>query len=160
MVEAFKQAKRNNEQLVRVVKYLKAWCDYKREKMPCGLAMTILAMNNHVPHDRDDVSLKNTLIAIERALKSDFKCIVPATPYDDIFKDYSESRRNNFISNLSSFIIDAKKAVDDEKNKRKASQLWIKHLGDRFPIGKDENEEVVNSEKIVPIIGNSKPYAK
>ena len=83
--------------------------------MPCGLAMTILAMNNHAPHDRDDVSLKNTLIEIERILKYRFQCIVPATPYDDIFEAYSEIRKNNFMNNLSAFVADAKKAVDDEK---------------------------------------------
>lgn len=160
MVEAFQQEKRDNPQLVKIVRYLKAWCDHKRDKMPCGLAMTILAMNNHAPHDRDDVSLKNTLIEIERILKYRFQCIVPATPHDDIFKAYSEIRKTNFMNNLSAFIADAKKAVDDEKNKQTASLLWRKHLGDRFPIGADEDEKQANAEKILPIIGNSKPYAK
>lgn len=160
MVEAFQQEKRDNPQLVKIVRYLKAWCDHKRDKMPCGLAMTILAMNNHAPHDRDDVSLKNTLIEIERILKYRFQCIVPATPHDDIFKAYSEIRKTNFMNNLSAFIADAKKAVDDENNKQTASLLWRKHLGDRFPIGADEDEKQANAEKILPIIGNSKPYAK
>ncbi len=160
MVEAFKKEKRDNPQLVKIVRYLKAWCDHKRDKMPCGLAMTILAMNNHAPHDRDDVSLKNTLIEIERVLKHRFECIVPATPYDDIFESYPETRKTNFMNNLSSFIADAKKAVDDEKNIRTASLLWRKHLGDRFPIGADDDEKRINVEKITPIIGSSKPYAK
>lgn len=160
MVEAFQQEKRDNPQLIKIVRYLKAWCDHKRDKMPCGLAMTILAMNNHAPHDRDDVSLKNTLIEIERILKYRFQCIVPATPYDDIFEAYSEIRKNNFMNNLSAFVADAKKAVDDEKNKRAASLLWRKHLGDRFPIGADEDEKQASADKISPIIGNSKPYAK
>ena len=64
------------------------------------------------------------------------------------------------MNNLSAFIADAKKAVDDENNKQTASLLWRKHLGDRFPIGADEDEKQANAEKILPIIGNSKPYAK
>lgn len=160
MVEEFKAAKKNNAQLVKIVRYLKAWGDFKRQKMPCGLAMTILAMNNHASHDRDDISLKNTLIAIENVLKNRFECRVPATPYDDLFESYSESRKNNFMDNLAAFISDAKKAVDEEKNKRAASLLWRRHLGDRFPIGSDENEKSTNAATIAPIIGSSKPYAK
>lgn len=158
MVNAFKASKDDKGQLVRLVRYLKAWCDYKRQRMPSGLAMTILAMNDNQLNDRDDVSLKYTLIEIEKTLKQKFECIVPATPYDDIFEDYDNVRKDNFLNNLSSFITDAKKAVDEEKNQRKASLLWKKHLGDRFPEGKDEDEKDVNSATITPIIGNSRPY--
>lgn len=163
MVEAFKVAKKGNFQLIRIVKYLKAWCDHKRAKMPSGLAMTILAINNHISNVRDDVSLKFTLIEIERALKPvdyNFRCEVPATPHDDVFNGYETTRRDNFMHNIASFIKDAKDAVDDEKNSKKASELWRKHLGDRFPFGKDENEKSSNAEMITPIIGNSKPYAR
>lgn len=160
MVEAFNLKKRGNAQLVRIVRYLKAWCDHKRDKMPCGLAMTILAMDNQASHDRDDVSLKNTLIEIQRVLLNSFECIVPAAPNDDIFGTYSEARRNNFMDNLAAFIADAKKAVDEEKNKLAASKLWRKHLGERFPLGEDEDEERSNADKITPIIGTSKPYAR
>ena len=160
MVEAFDLKKRDNAQLVRVVRYLKAWCDHKRDKMPCGLAMTILAMDNHASHDRDDVSLRNTLIEIQRVLLNSFECIVPATPNDDILGTYSEARRNNFMDNLAAFIADAKKAVDEEKNKLAASKLWRKHLGESFPLGKDEDEKRSNADKITPIIGTSKPYAR
>jgi hypothetical protein len=160
MVEEFSKAKKSSSQLLRIVRYLKAWCDYKREKMPCGLAMTILAMNNHISHDRDDVSLKNTLIQIERSLKSSFECRVPATPYDDIFAEYDPLRRTNFMNNLALFIADATRATDEEKNALIASELWRKHLGDRFPLAPDEDEQKVSKDKITPIIGSSKPYAE
>ena len=160
MVEAFSVAKKGSGQLLRIVRYLKAWCDYKREKMPSGLAMTILAMNNHISHDRDDVALKNTLIQIERSLKSSFECIVPATPYDDIFAEYDPLRKTNFLNNLALFITDATKAVDEERNTLIASELWRKHLGDRFPLAPDEDEQKVSKDKITPIIGSSKPYAE
>jgi hypothetical protein len=158
MVNSFRDAKKDKPQLVRIVMYLKAWCDYKREKMPSGLAMTILAMDNYVSNERDDVSLKFTLIAIKRALGV-FKCTVPATPYDDIFESYDETRKKNFLDNLDGFITDANKAVDDEKNKRAASLLWRKQLGDKFPIGEDWDEESARAEAVFPIIGSSKPYA-
>lgn len=158
MVDAFNNTKNNNGQLLRIVRYLKAWCDYKKEKMPSGLAVTILSMNNFQKHDRDDVSLKYTLIEIEKSLKILFTCIVPATPYDDIFLNFDENRRRNFLDNLSNFISDAKKAVDEEKNRLKASKLWQKHLGLRFPDGKDYDEELTDGKSLYSTIGNSSPY--
>jgi hypothetical protein len=159
MVTAFNDAKNTTgQQLSKIVRYLKAWCDYKRQKMPSGLAMTILAMNDIQTNDRDDVSMKFTLIEIEKTLKKKFECIVPATPKDDIFADYDKTREQNFMDNLASFIADAKKAVDEEKNQLKASRLWQKHLGDRFPDGEDKDEESVSAKSVAAVVGTSKPY--
>lgn len=157
MVEVFKEAKKNKDQLVRIVCYLKAWCDNKGNSMPSGLAMTILAMDNLNTNPRDDISLKFTLVEIENTLKLNFKCIVPATPNDDIFASYDSRRKNNFLNNLSAFITDAKKAVD-ESNQLRSSLLWKKHLGDRFPYGENKEEEKIEASTIIPVIGNSKPY--
>ena len=157
MVTAFNNAKDSKGQLLKLVRYLKAWCDHKRQKMPSGLAMTILAMNDIITDDRDDVALKFTLIEIEKTLKKKFECIVPATPKDDIFADYDKTREQNFMDNLASFIVDAKKAVDEEKNQLKASKLCQKHLGERFPDGEDKDENV-NATRVAAIAGTSKPY--
>ena len=157
MIDAFNAAKDSKGQLLKIVRYLKAWCDYKREKMPSGLAMTILAMNNFQTNDRDDIALKFTLIEIEKTLKKKFECIVPAIPYDNIFAEYDETRKANFLNNLSSFITDAKKAIDDEKNLLKASRLWQKHLENRFPDGEDKNEDD-NSASLKSVASSSRPY--
>ncbi len=158
MITAFNNAKDSNGQLLRIVRYLKSWCDYKRQRMPSGLAITILAMDNFQTNDRDDIALKFTLIEIENVLKDNFTCIVPATPNDDIFSEYDELRIKNFMTNLAGFITDAKKAVDEELNELKASKLWQKHLGERFPDGKNIDEEKIDSKTIIPVIGSSKPY--
>jgi hypothetical protein len=93
MVTSFNEAKDSKGQLLKIVRYLKAWCDHKRQKMPSGLAMTILAMNDFQTNDRDDVALKFTLIEIEKTLKNKFECIVPAIPKDDIFANYDQTRK-------------------------------------------------------------------
>eukprot|EP01096_Ripella_sp_DP13-Kostka_P018178 TRINITY_DN9746_c0_g2_i1.p1 TRINITY_DN9746_c0_g2~~TRINITY_DN9746_c0_g2_i1.p1 ORF type:complete len:313 (-),score=-92.81 TRINITY_DN9746_c0_g2_i1:138-1076(-) len=156
-VEKFNTVK--SEQMVRIIKYLKAWCDHKRENMPSGLSMTVLTMDNYVPNTRDDVALKFLLIEIENVLKRSFKCVMPTTPKDDLFKNFSEVKKKNFMDNLSKFIKDAKDAIE-EKNKKTASLLWKKHLGDRFPEGKDEDEVIEDSARLVSTIGASKPYFK
>ncbi|NOU46554.1 MAG: hypothetical protein HOO86_05755 [Bacteroidales bacterium] len=147
------------DQMVRMVKYLKSWCDFKRQDMPSGLAMTVLTMNHFQSNNRDDIALKFLLIEIEKELKKAFKCVMPTTPKDDLFEEYSDTKKTNFLDNLSKFIEDAKKAID-EKNKLKASKLWKNHLGDRFPEGKDEDEESSSSAKLISTIGASRPYSK
>ncbi len=142
IVEWYGGKKDENGQLHRHVKYLKAWCDHKRNKMPSGLAMTILAENNLQTNDRDDIALKDTLIEIQKSLDIKFECIVPGTPYDDLFVDYDDTRKNNFLSNLDNFVADAEKAVENEANQLKASKLWKKHLGDKFPLGLDEDTDL------------------
>ena len=154
----FNKTKDNDDQLTRIVRYLKAWCDYKRHKMPSGFAMTILTMNHLQTNNRDDISLKYTLIEIENELKKDWKCKVPTTPNDNLFENYDDARKNNFLNNLADFIADAKKAVDEEKNQLKASRLWKKHLGDRFPEGEDNDEKEINSKSLISTIGAARPY--
>ena len=83
---------------------------------------------------------------------------MPTTPEDDLFAGYSESKRNNFMNNLGNFISDAKAAID-EKNQLKASKLWRKHLGDRFPLGEDK-EESTSENALRSVAGTSRPYYK
>lgn len=157
-IKYFEGKKDSEGQLVRAVKYLKAWCDYKRQKMPSGLAMTILTMNHIQKNTRDDVSLKFTLIEIEKELKKSFKCTMPTTPKDDLFEEYEQSRKDNFMNNLSVFISDARKAVD-EKNQLKASRLWQKHLGSiYFPDGEDVAESSADTARLTQTIGTARPY--
>tara|TARA_R110002073_G_scaffold247619_5_gene410537 strand:+ start:4360 stop:5454 length:1095 start_codon:yes stop_codon:yes gene_type:complete len=145
VVDWFAGAKDSNGQLVRIVKFLKGWGDFKRNKMPSGLAMCILVEKNIKYNDRDDVSMKETLEAIKESLNYNFECIVPGTPYDDLFSDYDNARKNNFLSNLDSFIEDATKAIENEPNQMKASKLWRKHFGDKFPLGADEDVDAKES---------------
>lgn len=143
------------DQMVRIIKYLKAWCDHKRAEMPCGLAMTVLSLKCFQGNDRDDIALKYVLVEIEKELEKNFRCLMPTTPKDDLFEDYSETKKTNFMDNLSAFIEDAKKAID-ESNHQKASKLWQKHLGDRFPLGEDKSDDTAKS--FAKTIGTSKPY--
>ena len=157
-IEEYDSKKGADGQLQRIVKFLKSWGDHKRQSMPSGLVMTTLAMKYYQSNGKDDIALKYTLIEIENNIKDWFYCYLPTTPKDNLFGDYSVTRKNNFLSNLSLFITDAKKAVDDEKNQLSASKLWKKHLGDRFPLGKDEDEKRNNASKLAGTIGTSKPF--
>ncbi|MBL7787346.1 MAG: hypothetical protein JNM36_15675 [Chitinophagales bacterium] len=165
MVDWFNTQKDEKGVLIRIVKFLKAWCDFKRNKMPSGLTMTILASNakNNISYseNRDDICLRDILKEIRIAISSpnEFKCIVPAVPNDDLFADYDNTRKDNFLTALDNFIADAEKAIT-EKNYLKASKYWKKHLGNRFKDGedKDEEDEQQKFSSLFELASQSKPW--
>jgi hypothetical protein len=162
MVEWFNTKKDKEGMLVFIVKDLKAWGDNKRNKMPNGLALTILASRskmNIVYNKRQDITLRDTLKEIKKALYAKFECQVPVTPQDDLFANYTQDRKNNFLNALNDFIDDADNALK-ESNQKKASKLWKKHLGERFPDGEDKDENRNSSAAIITGAGTSNPWVQ
>jgi len=160
MVGWFMKKKGDGDHLQKSVKYLKAWCDYRKQLMPSGLAMTILASNakdNIQLNDREDIFLKDILKEIYKTLLLKFECIVPVTPNDDLFADFDQTKKTNFLNALNDFIIDAEAALK-ESNQLKASKLWQKHLGTRFPLGEDKSDDDKSNQKLIAGIGSSTPY--
>lgn len=123
--------RKKDVQLRRIVRYFKIWGDLRREEMPCGLIMSILAANNFYEHERDDISLKETLVLIHASLRKSFRCERPTTPVgEDLFASYKN--KDAFMHYLGQFIENAKQALL-ENDTQKACKHWQKSLGDRFP---------------------------
>ncbi|MEO7982537.1 MAG: cyclic GMP-AMP synthase DncV-like nucleotidyltransferase [Bacteroidota bacterium] len=153
-----------NEQLRRVVRYLKAWKDYREfcrnTSFPSGLVLTILAATYFHASDRDDLSLKETLIKIEAALSAQFVCNRPTVPErENLLAKYGN--KDYFLEQLRNFISDAKKALE-EKNQNKSCGLWQKHLGDRLPchLAEDKNESSSSIGLATIIPATIKPFCK
>lgn len=161
----FKEKAQKEPQLRRLVRYGKGWCDNREfentsKPMPSGLIITILIAENAVYRkDRDDVALKETLQAIQRKLNISFECKRPTTPKgENLLANYSH--KDYFMNCLANFIDDATKALQ-EKNIKKATELWRKHLSDRFPLGEDKDETSNASAGLGAIIpATTKPYAE
>lgn len=137
----------NGEQLRRAVKYVKAWKDYKAVPLK-GIEITILVSNAFDKYDdRDDKSLCNTIQQIVNDLTCKFECVKPVTPNEDLFEDYSDSKRQKIMDELKSLYDAISKAIkeDDEKT---ASLIMQDCFGDRFPIGKEsEKTDYVSTPK-------------
>lgn len=161
----FKEKAEKEPQLRKLVRYGKGWCDSREfentsKPMPSGLIITILFAENAVYRkDRDDIALKETLLAIQRKLKISFECNRPTTPKgENLLKNYGH--KDYFMDCLAKFIDDATKALQ-EKNFKKATELWRKHLSNRFPLGEDKDDTSnasVGLGAIIPV--TTKPYAE
>jgi len=156
-------------QLERIVRYLKGWKNYRELnnsnlKLPSGFELTILATNNYVEDDNDDKAFRETVRKIDAELNkpNGFKCLRPTTPKDeDVFENYSSTRKENFLLTLRNLLNDLDKAKD-EKNFRKASEILRNNqFGTRFPLGedKDEKEKSNNLERSIgAALITPKPY--
>ena len=139
--------KLKNSQLERIVRYLKGWKNYRELNnsslaLPSGFELTILAANNYIENEFDDTSFLETLRKILTELEEEFKCLRPTTPKEeDVFANYSDTRRDGFLTALRSLIKDLERA-SEEKNFKKASEiLRSNQFGDRFPLGADKDED-------------------
>lgn len=142
----FASKKKNNDQLVRIISYMKAWSDNVRQSMPPGLALTILAAENQVKNERDDIALLETLKAIRNKLNTQFICRVPAAPRDNVLADFL-SKRNQIIAEFDRIINYGEKAIA-EINLQKASRQWSHALGDRFPEAEDKEDPEMRLQKL------------
>lgn len=121
-------------QLKRIVRYLKAWSDFRAGNLPSGLIFTILAANNFSINNRDDVAFYKTLLNIKENLNLSFNCYRPTTPvYEDLLANYSRTNKDYFMTQLDSIIECAQRSIDDTVSQPVACNTWQRHLGPRFP---------------------------
>ncbi|MFD2100120.1 cyclic GMP-AMP synthase DncV-like nucleotidyltransferase [Flagellimonas iocasae] len=165
----FNQEKEAKPRLEAIVRCLKAWKNYRENnnstlKLPSGFVLTILATNHYVDADNLDEAFRETVKAVDIALnkKGGFNCFRPTTPSDEnLFDNYSETKKSNFLSTLKSLKDDCIK-VSDEKNYRKASEILRNNqFGIRFPFGEDQDENERSnalSKSLGSAIIKPKPY--
>ena len=145
-IKWFNKQTDKNGQLKRIVRYLKAWSDYRAGKLPSGLIFTILAANNISFHDRDDVASHQTLVNIKNNLDRNFACYRPTTPTnEDLLADYSKTNKDYFLEQLDGFIASAEKALSAKTSQKDACKAWQRHFGDRFPcdLSKDATDNLL-----------------
>ncbi|WP_346846357.1 cyclic GMP-AMP synthase DncV-like nucleotidyltransferase [uncultured Clostridium sp.] len=138
------KVKDEGEQLRSLVKYLKAWKDYKGIDFK-GIAITILVGENFYPYEkRDDLALLGTITQIIDTLESDFKCVKPVAPNEDIFKGISETKKTNILDGLRTLKDKIQEAVNKE-DEEEASNLMIDCFGSRFPKGEKTSKNSTSS---------------
>ena len=128
------KAKDNDEQLRRLVKYLKAWKDYNSIPLK-GIEITILVSDHFCVYEgHDEKSLRNTVQSIINSLESSFSCYKPVAPYENLFSECSQTKKDRILNALRSLKNSLDSAID-EKDDQKASEYLIKEFGNRFPKG-------------------------
>jgi hypothetical protein len=156
-----KQVKQNGEQLRNIVRYLKAWTDYKSKnaKLPSGLILTILVAENYASRERNDAAFGRTIRNIYQKIADSFIVRNPIDQKEILSNRLTDTEKKNFKDLLSNLLDSANNALEDE-SKKEACKVWRKEFGDRFPCCDDIKEEKGEKSSIGPIyIKNpSKPW--
>ncbi len=134
--------KTHGEQLRRAVRYLKAWADFnsKEGKLPSGLILTVLAVQNFRANDQDDLCFANTADAIRGSTSAVFYVLNPVDATEELTSRLDADQKKRFQTAIASLAEEGKKAIASD-SRSKASKIWQKHFGDRFPVAEDESEE-------------------
>ena len=122
---------RKNEQTNRIIRYLKAWRDFTKTDFT-SIELTILVVNNFYGDDRDDAALYQTLKKCVTFLNTNRGIKKPVSPYEDLWENYSESKKNTLIQKLSDLMNDIATAINNQSDNR-ASIIMREQFGDRFP---------------------------
>lgn len=139
LTEWFRKQVKPNEQFRRIVRYLKAWADHQERKlgkMPSGLILSVLAANDFVADDRDDIALSKTVAAIKEKVTPVVYVTNPVAPSEELSARLNADRKKRFTDAIAEFAKTASEAVD-EKSEKAASKKWQEMFGDRFPLAED-----------------------
>ena len=134
------KVKSYGEQVRSIVKYLKAWKDYKGIDLK-GIEITILVGDNFYKNAENDLnSLLGTIVNINNTLNYNFSCKKPVRPYEDLFDKKTESQRQQILDSLKELEEKLDEAVN-EKDIDKVNEILKEMFGDRFPKIEKEKEE-------------------
>lgn len=135
----FKYKTAGKPQLIRVIRYAKAWLNNyavkTRRKAPSGLALTIWYIKNFVPHQRDDASFFYSSLRLLEQLSGPvgvWDCRMPVKPNDDLIIRVDEFQRRNFKDGLKQMLEEATGAVIAD-SKEAAAGIWKTIFGKWFP---------------------------
>ena len=135
IVEWFQNAvKKGGDQLRRMVRHLKAWVDYRSKdgKLPSGFVLTVLADNEFLPHDRDDVCFGQLVKNIYTHLMSSTILHNPLDSSEDLLARYDRKDIERFINAIRHLKTAAANALAAEK-KTDACKQWRTEFGNRWP---------------------------
>lgn len=159
----FKEAvKTNGTQLKRTVRYFKAWADFntKDGKLPSGLILTVLAVQNFRANERDDKCFVDTARAIQNAISAVFHVANPKDASEELTSRLDDDQKKRFQDAIANLATEGQKAVDAEKTSE-ASTIWKKRFGDRFPTVEDDPEteqKKKDAERLASAYVSTKPW--
>lgn len=151
--ETWFYSNRQDEMVSRIIRYLKAWRDFKKSDFK-SIELTIAAVSHSdISRERDDLVLYDTVNNILTSLSLERKIVKPVAPYENLWGDYSESKINRMLDNLKGFFDDLHNALNSDSNNR-CSIILREVFGERFP--KKDNSENQESPKI--LTSGAKPW--
>lgn len=144
------EIRNNDEQLRRVVRYLKAWNDTQNFGYK-GVLLTKIAVDFYttkIASNRDDEAITAVAAAASEAIKSGKPVNMPVLPNDDLLSGWSTEERTQLRDRLADLASKGSGAIQAE-SATEAGRNWVELFGDRFPASEEGKEHgiVIASER-------------
>lgn len=135
----FQEKVRKNPQVVRIIRYFKAWSDKVKSttnrKMPGGIVLTIWVFQFYESHYRDDVAFTKTVKSLFNYLNTTdvnyWEAKMVVEPFDNTLDRLNNGQRSFFLSELETMMGNATKAIKAH-NYLEAETKWRKVFGRLF----------------------------
>ena len=95
--------------------------------------LTVLAASYFQGHEKDDVAFADTLQVISNAVGTAYYVLNPVDINEELTARLTDDQKTQFRVAVKAAAEDANKAINLEDD-HKASILWRKQLGERFPL--------------------------
>lgn len=138
-IKWFQDKTKGKPQLLRVIRYLKAWSDYRKhesnKKYPSGLVLTLWVIEYYNEDSRDDVAFVYTcdkiLQYLDKNYQSDWEALMPVAPFDNTLDRLTGNQKDYFYNDFKKMIEDAAEALG-ESSLSAAKYKWKQIFGYRF----------------------------
>ncbi|MDX2246257.1 MAG: CBASS cGAMP synthase [Bacteroidia bacterium] len=131
--EKQRKEKDKGGQMLRLVKYFKAWANQRSGKMPSGIAFTVWVATHYKANTRDDIAFCETTKAINNSFSWEIASKNPATPGDDFLSKLDSTQKSNFKEAFKQLIRSAEQALHQD-NQAQALNIWKQEFGYKFPV--------------------------
>lgn len=138
-IKWFKEKTQDKSQLIRIIRYLKAWSDYRKhetnKKYPSGLVLTLWTIEYYEEDQRDDVAFVYTCDKILQYLndnyQSDWEASMPVAPFDNTLDRLTKNQKEYFYNDFKEMIEEAIEAIS-ASSFLSAKGIWTQIFGYRF----------------------------
>ena len=138
-VKWFNRKTKGRPQMIRIIRYLKAWADYRKyeteKKFPSGLALTLWVIEHYEDHHRDDIAFTCTCEKILKYLndhyQSEWTAKMPVAPFDNTLDRLNDYQKEYFYNDFNEMITNSIEAIGSSKYSR-ARNRWKDIFGYRF----------------------------
>ncbi len=138
-VEWFKTKTKDRPQLLRLIRYLKAWANHTKiksgRKFPSGLVLTLWVIKHYQSSTRDDVALFKTCTSILSYLDENFQfqwsAKMPVEPKDNALSRLTSYQKSGFYEEFKKMVSLMTEAVS-ASHQSTAIGKWKRILGTRF----------------------------
>ncbi|MBX7135747.1 MAG: hypothetical protein K1X67_24025 [Fimbriimonadaceae bacterium] len=149
LVNWFGERKKSHDDLRDLVRFFKAWRDYKMGSLMKvkSVTMTILISERIVSGDRYDQAVVDTARACDTHIRYGGSVSKPVAPFEDLTLGWTNAERIAIADAFKTLADRGQDAIDAD-SVRDGALIWEKQFGPRFPVPDEDKDGSVTGALI------------